>query len=248
MLLVWIVTRVCEYATKKKAERALEEMRVFKLYNQCLFPGDYGRRPPDADRLILALGMVRLLPTAAWNLRHRSASCRPMTDTMRAINLEQIEEKRVITISKDSGGLGDQVDPANHIDDWFGVTLADNVQVDGRALRGTGVVDKVFIDWNRFPPQYARDAYPQALDMIARMRENGVLAPNCIVYLPLLVDQGGPRLVYGSRNFTDMWDLQEVPDVTDNPLWCATTLIFTYTQKENAFHLHAQTPFVTFRP
>lgn len=153
--------------------------------------------------------------------------------------MERAQGRRVLAISKDTEGLGEQVDTANHCDEWFGAGLASSIRLDGV------VVGMVVMDWNRFPPEYARQSYPKALEMIRAMRARGLLAPQgCVVYLPLLHDQTPGRLVYsGSSPFPHEWTLVGVR-AEDNPLWQATTEVWpAYSVRANANFLNKQTPF-----
>jgi hypothetical protein len=190
--------------------------------------------------------MVRFHRDAAWKHRKIEKTCHPLTDTLRCISLETIIKRRVIAISRGTEHLSDSLDLANHIDGSFGTSLAHDMSVDGASLCNSRSVYAIFIDWHRFNLGYARDAYPSALDMIREMGRMGVLAPGCVVYLPILHDQTVNRLNYRSGPYTHDWSMTAVGQ-EDNPLWTATTKLYpSHSIEEDGKHLNQKTPFARF--
>lgn len=168
------------------------------------------------------------------------------TDTLRVISLETIIERRVIGVSRGTEHLSYSLDLANHIDGSFGTSLANGMSVDGASLCNSRSVYAIIIDWHRFNLGYAREAYPSALDMISEMGRVGVLAPGCVVYLPILHDQTVNRLKYGRGPYTHDWSMTAVGQ-DDNPLWNATTKLYPWhSNEQEGQHLNQKTPFARF--
>ena len=239
------VDRTCTFKSPEDALGMQTDMRQFRKFNRALLVDPL---LPDDGPLILALCMVRLLPEEA---RRECTTGRseapPVKDTIRVKLLQKREKQRVITISQNTHLL-DHVDSRNHIDGTFGGSLAQTMTVDNECLVGRQLVNKIFIDWNRMAGPYGRKAYIGALDMIAEMKVQSILAPDCIVYLPILFGQEADTLKYDDRDFTGKWALQRLTSVEDNPLWCVSFDAFQFTIDQSGARLNPETPFVTFRP